>query len=445
LRQYLWANRILLKDFGAHVQKVSQGVKKAALQCMEAGQRPVRYLTSGQADKEKLARAIAEADKIVSGPVCALTAVEPCQTFDIFRNRETQKLDLVARWRKCLFIYQYWQHPVLGWMNARIQTWFPFAIQICLNGREWLARQMDLRKLAYRQHGNCFPWVQDFLQAQQLLRAQLETDWPLLLDGIAGLLNPEHPEIFRDFPVPYYWSTHQSEWATDIVFRDPQDLKRLYPRFLYHGMTSFHSPDILRFLGKRLTRSGQLCCNVTAEVVSDLKQRQEGVRIKHRYNQNSIKLYDKAYTPDGAVLRAEMTLNNPHQFKVFRPQEGAPEGSLSWQRMRKGIADLHRRTEVSQKATERYLDAFATVDNDLAIRELLDRVQHPVCEHGRRARALHPFQDQDRRLLEVIARGEFTIQGFRNKDLQKVLYETPAASSKECRRQPAAKIGRAHV
>ena len=28
-------------------------------------------------------------------------------------------------------------------MNARIQTWFPFRIQICLNGREWLARQMD--------------------------------------------------------------------------------------------------------------------------------------------------------------------------------------------------------------------------------------------------------------------------------------------------------------
>jgi len=25
-------------------------------------------------------------------------------------------------------------------MHARVQTWFPFTIQICLNGREWLAQ-----------------------------------------------------------------------------------------------------------------------------------------------------------------------------------------------------------------------------------------------------------------------------------------------------------------
>ena len=33
---------------------------------------------------------------------------------------------------------------MFGFMNARIQTWFPFSIQICLKGREWLARQSDV-------------------------------------------------------------------------------------------------------------------------------------------------------------------------------------------------------------------------------------------------------------------------------------------------------------
>jgi hypothetical protein len=37
--------------------------------------------------------------------------------------------------------------------------------------------------------------------------------------------------------------------------------------------------------------------------VSDFKRRVEGVRIKHRVNGNSVKLYDKAYTPKGSVLR----------------------------------------------------------------------------------------------------------------------------------------------
>ena len=41
-------------------------------------------------------------------------------------------------------------------MNARIQTWFPFSIQICLNGRAWLARQMDAAGLGYVQRDNCF-------------------------------------------------------------------------------------------------------------------------------------------------------------------------------------------------------------------------------------------------------------------------------------------------
>lgn len=438
LSRYLWDNHVLLKDFGDHVQRVSQRVKQAAVRGMEAAGRPVEYLASGQTNKEQRARAIMAADRVTAGPVCALTAVEPCQTFEIHRNRQSKHLELLARWRKCLFVYQYWQHPVLGWMNARIQTWFPFAVQICLNGREWLARQMEKKGLAYRQHDNCFPWVESFPEAQQLLQAQLQTEWPTLLNGIADQLNPEHGEIFRSFPVSYYWSTYQSEWATDIAFREAAALKRLYPRFVHHGMTTMHSPDVLRFLGKRLTHQGQIHGSVVAEVTSELRERQEGVRIKHRYDQNSIKLYDKAYTAAGAVLRAEMTLNEPKQFQVYRPREGDPEGTPSWQPMRKGIADLHRRTEVSQKATERYLDAFAHADTTTVVKELLDRVQHPLGQGGKRVRALRPFQDQDRRLLEIVGRGEFTVHGFRNKDLQALLYQGEAASAQESRRRSAA-------
>lgn len=96
-----------------------------------------------------------------------------------------------------------------------------------------------------------------------------------------------------------------------MVFTKAEDLQRLYPLFVHHGMTTFRSPDVLRFLGKKLTAKGKINGNVEGEVTSDLKQRQEGVRIKHRYGGNSVKLYDKAYTPDGSVLRAELTMQNP--------------------------------------------------------------------------------------------------------------------------------------
>jgi hypothetical protein len=207
LMGYMWANQILLKDFGSHVQKVSEQVKAAALEKVEAAGRPVRYLYSSRDDKDKIAQAIAREYGIQEGPVCALTCVEPCWSFDVHRNRETKQLDLVQRSRKCLFVYQYWQHPQLGWMNARIQTWFPFSIQICLNGREWLAQQMKQRGMRYQKQDNCFTWVENWEKAQQLLDQQLQTDGAELLDGIARGLNPQHEEIFAKLPLQYYWST----------------------------------------------------------------------------------------------------------------------------------------------------------------------------------------------------------------------------------------------
>lgn len=102
LQGYLWAKQVPLTQFGAHVNEISGGVKQAALRCVQQAGRPVQYLPSSQEKKEESARSIACQDQIVEGPVCALTALEPCWGFDIYRNRETKKLDLVQRSRKCL-------------------------------------------------------------------------------------------------------------------------------------------------------------------------------------------------------------------------------------------------------------------------------------------------------------------------------------------------------
>jgi hypothetical protein len=345
-------------------------------------------------------------------------------------------LEVTAKARKCLFLYHYWMHPVFGFLNARIQTWFPFPIQICLNGREWLARQMEAAGMEYVRQGNCFPWVEDWGKAQRLMDRQLKSNWPKLLDGIARRLNPIHGQIFRQYPVDYYWSTYQSEWAIDIVFRQAAELRRLYPRLVHHGMTTFSSADVMRFLGKRIPLSGQVPKRFAGEVTSDLKDRQEGVRIKHSVNGNSVKLYDKAFTVVGSVLRAEATIHNGDDFRVYRPKEGDPEGELAWRQMRRGIADLHRRAEVSRKAAERYLDAFASVEEETTLEELIWRWGQPKAWRGRRVRALRPFSD-DRALLEAASQGEFTLNGFRNRNLQAILFPRAANSPREARRRSA--------
>jgi hypothetical protein len=434
MKRYLWANQVLLKDFGAHVEKVSRRLKEASLAEAEATGRPVKYLASSQVSKEEIARAIAAREGIREGLVCVLSCVEPCWSFEIHRDREKKRLELERRYRKCLFLYHYWMHPAFGFLNARIQTWFPFPVQICLNGREWLARQMDAAGLEYVRQDNCFPWIADWAKAQRLMDRQRKANWPKLLDGVARQLNPVHGEIFQKHPLSYYWSTYQSEWAIDIVFREAADLRRLYPRLVHHGMTTFSSPDVMRYLGKRIPLSGEVPKRFAGEVVSDLKRRQEGVRIKHSVNGNSLKLYDKAFTVVGSVLRAEATVHNGDDLRVYRPKEGDRDGELAWRRMRRGIADLHRRAEVSHKAAERYLDAFASVDEDTTLEELIRRLGQPRQWRGRRVRALRPLAD-DRTLLEAVSRGEFALHGFRNRDLRGIFFPCAAKSPEEARRR----------
>jgi hypothetical protein len=250
-------------------------------------------------------------------------------------------------------------------------------------------------------------------------------------------LNPIHDEIFEAQPTSYYWSTYQSEWAIDLSFRTPDQLRRLYPRLLQHAMTTFGSTDVMRFLGRHMPLNGAVPKGFTGQVVSDLRQREEGVRIKHRLNDNSVKLYDKSFTELGSVLRGEGTLNSVKDFRVFRPKEGDPKGKLAWRPLRRGIADLHRRAEVSRKAVERYLDALASVDEDTTLEDVLHRLGQPTYWHGRRVRALQPFTPDDRQLIQAISRGEFTINGVRNRDLQRLCFAEPAATPVEARRRSA--------
>jgi len=292
----------------------------------------------------------------------------------------------------------------------------------------------ELLGFAHLRHDNCFPWIEDWRQAQQLMDQQLKVDWPTLLDAIAGMLNPIHNQIFNAYPTSYYWSTFQSEWAIDITFRTAAELRR---RLLQQAMTTVGSTDVMRFLGRRIPLSGAIPKRFAGELVSDLHERQEGVRIKHRLNTNSVKLYDKAYTDLGNVLRAEGTINDVADFRVYRPKEGDPQGRLAWRPLRRGIADLHRRAEVSRTATERYLDALATIDQDTTLQDVLQRLGKPRYSHGRRVRALQPFAPDDRQLLQTISRGEFTLNGVRNRDLQRLCFAQPPATLAEIRRRSA--------
>ncbi len=423
--------QVLRKNFGSFLQQATERLQDASLRTAREQGRPVIYLPSSRTDKEAQARAVATRDKVDQGLVCVLTCVEPCTSFQIFRNRDTKRTEVRKHWTKCKHLYFYWIDPIFGFMHARLQTWFPFSLQICINGREWLARQMDRVGIGYERRDNCFARIEDLPAAQRLAREQTKIRWHHELGRIARLAHPALPGILGPYRADYFWSLWQSEWATDVMFDSPSSLARIYRPLVLHGITSFGSGDVMRFLG------GKIHGNFAGEIVSDFKNRPEGIRIKHAVDHNSVKVYDK----QASVLRVETTINDSAGIKVFRAKQGDPNGPKAWRGMRQGIADLPRRAQVSQASNERYLAALAAADTSTRLGALFQQVARPVRWKGSRVRGLRPWASDDLALVEAANRGEFCINGFRNRDLAAHLLPQSTDDPAE-RRRRAARITR---
>ncbi len=473
MRTYLCAAKVRLVDFAQHAQGLTDHLLQEAKKLAATAQRPYHFLRSTQTSKEQFIEAIAQRDQVRSGLIAVLGAVEPCLAVTVRGARDRRWLQPVVEQRKCLHLYQYYEHPVLGRCHVRLQSWYPFSVDVCLNGRLWLAKQMDAAGLGYRRADNCFIALADPARAQALADAQHQTNWLELLNGLLAGAHPLREQILQPFPnLFYYWTVTQSEYATDLLFADERQLARVYRAFVLHGLCSFQSPDVMRFLGHRVpVKTGRVDARFQAEVRSDVLHRHEGVCIKHVAGFNGQKAYDKF----GNCLRIENTINRPEAFTVFRAQpaleapaplrlpSSAPTATMpknpppdlrvrvntcvpkqkpqrSWQPLRRTISDLPRRAELSRAANKRYLDALASTQVGTPLGEMVGPLCHPLTHQGRRYRALHPL-GIDAPLFRALSRGEWTIAGFRNRDLQHLLYSGQPQNKKLARRRSAA-IGR---
>jgi len=425
LNWFLCRQGVLLKDFGKFSLKLSRQVKAHAQAIAEQEGRPFIYVPSAKQSKEKLAQQIMERDGIKEGLICVLECVEPCPSFSVRGDYQTKRLKLVAEIRKCAHFYFYYQHPEFGFMHVRLQSWLPLSIQVCLNGREYLARQMRKAGVGFVKAENCFTQIDNLAKAQQLLDRLLSLKWKRCLDPLARRVNPWLDPKGEVVFWPYYWTIRESEFATDIMFRDRASLAEIYPALVNHAIQGMSCKDVLRFLGRRTN------CRFNGEVTVNLRERLEGVRVKHWVEQNSIKMYDKV----GRVLRIETTINNPEHLRIRRRTTRKGKTLARWVPMRKSIADTRRRAEISRAANERYLEALAVVGAPKPSCQLFDQVSKPVQRAGRNYRALRPISPEDSQLFQIITRGEFQFQGVRNQDLRNHLYPDLNRDPTCCRRQ----------
>ena len=425
MEQFMAQHGVLIKDFKRFVEGHSERVVSAAKVLAEQVGRPYKHL-SGPADKDALAREIAERDGVTEGLVCVLAAVEGCQSFKMVYGEGRPRLKAVPR--KCLCLYFYFVDRVLGFLHVRIQSWFPFTVQVCLNGHSWLARQMDRHGIAYRRQDNAFHWIEDPARAQRLADRFVRKRGPRVLSALARRVNPLVGNWLGR--MDYYWVTDQAEYATDVLFRDPPALRPLYENLLRHATLCFGAEDVMTFLGRRLT------AGFAGEIVNHATRRWPGARVKHQMKENWIKMYDK----HGSILRVETVINNPREFRIRRWGTRRGQPHLGWYPMAKGVATLYRYAEVARASNRRYLSALASLEDPSEAIEQLEALAQPVRREGRSYRGFNPASPQDANLFAAVLRGEHTIKGLRNRDVGRHLY--PATKDPVVARRQSARVTR---
>jgi hypothetical protein len=191
--------------------------------------------------------------------------------------------------------------------------------------------------------------------------------------------------------------------------------------FVQYGIVNFKFDDVMTFMGRKMSNS------FSGEVVSDIKKRPYGVRIKHRMKENSIKMYDKY-----SVLRVETTINNPREFKVYKKStvEGKPD---KWVPMGKSISNLYRYAEVSKAANQRYLDAVALADLKGDCVDEVEKLCKKIEKGNRTYTGFNPLSEETELLFGAVFNGGNHINGFTNASIRKVIFPNASDDDKRVR------------
>jgi hypothetical protein len=421
LEGFLYQQKVLLKDFKSYAPQVAERVKEHIKGLVEAAGAPYRYLPK-KIEMEKEARRLAQAKGIREGIVCGFSKMETCGTYRFHYSGGRPRLR--KDYRRCLVLYVFVMHAVLGLIHVKLQTWFPLTMQIYVNGHDFVANKLDDLGVAYQMYDNAFLTIDNVAAAQACAERMEKQNWPKLLGELARQFNPLLGKELQG--QEYYWVVNQAEYATDVMFRSEAALASLYPRLVEHARACLSAEDVLKFMGRKLT------ANFEGEVRSHVGRRPEGVRVRHTMKSNCLKMYDKG----ARLLRIETTINDPKEFRVRRwrtRKDGSRE--LAWQPLCKGVAWLWRYAELSRASNGRYLQAMTVVDDDGAARKLIDRVTRPAQLHGKTKRALQPLSPADQALFLAVLRGEHRLRGFRNRDLAHRLYPKPTKDPAERRRR----------
>ncbi|MGI6448857.1 MAG: MarR family transcriptional regulator [Desulfitobacteriia bacterium] len=416
MTSYLYSKNIKIFDYPSWANDLRDEIRTHAEQIAKDNKLDIEFIRKvGEFRKDNRIQEIIKTRGDHPGLIHIFSAMESCNAYKPWHDKTTGKTFVKNDSGKCLHYYFYFIDPDFGLCYLRVPTWSPFRLQFYMNGHNWLASRLEKQGIAYEMRDNAFVSIDDWEKAQHLSDHIRVEDLHQVLDILANRYCPAAKKL----GLMYRWSIMQVEYATDIAFEHPDDLKFVYDTIVHTAIHSVKPDNIATFLGAKLHWKYE------GEMGNQFNQRILGTRIKHHMGAVSIKMYDKF----GSVLRIETTANDVSQFKISRDVQHR-DGTVT-QRvapMKKNIYSLFPLAKLLLSSNRRYLELVSSWDDPSNGAKKLEDLSESKKENGRRFKGFNFFSQEDQTLFRVLSRGEFNINGFQNKSIRRLLPELSPAS-----------------
>jgi hypothetical protein len=422
MTRFLYTNQIRIFDYAEFASTLRERVREAATSLAAEAGITIEHVSKGHVRKEAIVAKVLEQREDHPGLVHVISAMETCDAYKPWHDKQRHKTYLRPDSSKCLHYYFYFKDADLGLVYLRVPTWAPFRLQFYCNGHSWLARQLTAAGIGFTAADNAFVRIDDWHRAQELADGFSPDLLHRVLDRYAARCCP----VLDVFGQTYHWSLMQVEYATDLAFRSAATLGPLNEQLTRQSVLSVKAEQIATFLGRQITPQ------LAQELGSQFSTRIEGTCIKHRFGNASIKMYDKF----GQILRIETTTNDVSFFKHHRKVEhrnSPPTRELA--PVKKSIYSLIDLREILFGCNRRYLEHLSALDDFSAGVRALDRLTKPRKVEDKIVKGINFFDPVDNALLHALQDPRVNIAGIRRADLLALIEQlSPARLSRQLRR-----------
>jgi hypothetical protein len=288
-------------------------------------------------------------------------------------------------------LYFYCIDEDFGPFFLKFCTYFPYNAKLCLNGHEYVKRQLAQEGIAFEPLDNGVLSCANPKRLQEICDSLSAAKINALLRKWLAKLPHPYTATDRQAGYRYHVSILQAEFSLTQVLDRPQTGRVFFEQVIRENL-DIGRPDQVQLIFERRVRR-DTPSRFRTRVLTD------GVIPSLHVDYKSTKI--KQYHKEGRALRTETTINNPYDFKI-----------------NKGLNNLPALREIGFQANRRLLHVQRLSHDCLIGEDAFRRVNDPVVVDGQRASALRFADPLVQALFTALLVFRLLPRGFSNRELR---------------------------